>query len=294
MQGIAPLQEAQLDTHNEALNVAKRLVARVALYVLLIVVAAYFIVPMLWLLTAPFNAGESFSVSLAHPTLHNFALVFADPQALPALINSVIYSVGAMVLATVFGATAAYALSRVHIPGRSLIIFILLLLSSVVSGSAAIVPLYVIATAMQLVNTIPGVILVISAGLIPAAIFILEEFMDDTPASYEESARIFGASPLQILKDIVVPVVRPGLAVIAVWAFVNAWGNFLIPFILINGEGQSLVPASVEINAYQTSGGQAQLATLSAFSLLYVIPVIVLYIIVNKRYGFRFYGGLKR
>jgi multiple sugar transport system permease protein len=275
-------------------DAARAIVARVAVYVVLVVVAAYFAVPMLWLLTAPFNAGESLSVGLAHPTLHNFVLVFRDPQALRALINSVIYSVATMVLATVFAATAAYALSRVAVPGRTGLLFGLLLLSSVVSGSAAIVPLYVIASDMKLVDTMVGVVLVLTAGLIPAAIFILKEFMDGTPASYEESARIFGASPFQILKDIVAPVVRSGLAVVAVWAFVNAWSNFLIPFILLNGGAANLVPASVEINAYQTSGGETQLATLSAFSFLYAIPVIVLYIIVNRRYGFRFYGGLKQ
>ena len=134
--------------------------------------------------------------------------------------------------------------------------------------------------------------LVLTGGLLPAAIFILKDFTDTTPTSYEESARVFGASPFQILKDVVVPLVRPGMAVIAVWTLVNVWGNFLIPFILLRDP--NLAPASVVTYSFYTEGGQADLRLLSAFSLLYSVPVVVMYLFVQRRYGFRFYGGIKR
>jgi multiple sugar transport system permease protein len=112
------------------------------------------------------------------------------------------------------------------------------------------------------------------------------------PRSYEESARVFGASSFQVLRDVVTPVVRPGLAVIAVWTIVNVWGNFLIPFILLRDPDKA--PASVVIYNFYTESGQADLHVLSAFSLLYSIPVVVMYLFVNRRYGFRFHGGIKR
>jgi hypothetical protein len=133
--------------------------------------------------------------------------------------------------------------------------------------------------------------LVLAGGLLPAAIFILKDFTDTTPTSYEESARVFGASPFQILRDVVVPLVRPGMAVIAVWTIVNVWGNFLIPFILLRDP--NLAPSVVTYSFY-TEGGQADLRLLSAFSLLYSVPVVVMYLFVQRRYGFRFYGGIKR
>ena len=70
---------------------------------------------------------------------------------------------------------------------------------------------------LGLIDDRSGVALVLTGGLLPAAIFILKDFMDATPKSYEESARVFGASPLQVLRHVVVPVARPGLATIGVW-----------------------------------------------------------------------------
>ena len=103
---------------------------------------------------------------------------------------------------------------------------------------------------------------------------------------------MFGASPLQVLRDVVAPLVRPGLAVIAVWTLVNVWGNFLMPFILLRDP--DVAPASVVMFSFYTEGGQANLRLLAAFSLLYSVPVVLLYVFVNRRYGFRFYGGIKR
>ncbi len=270
---------------------AHRLVNRVLTYLFLVLVAVFFVVPVLWLLTAPFNRAPSFTVSLSQPTLQNFPDLFKNPYSASSLLNSAIYSLGSVVLVGGCAGFAAYALSRVEVPGRNLILIVLLLLSSVVTGSAAIVPLYFIAFNLHLIDTVPGVILLMSGGLLPAAIFILKDFMDGVPGSYEESARVFGANPLQILRDVVAPVVRPGLAVIAVWIFVNAWGNFLIPFVILRNP--ALDPASVQIFSFQTSGGQAVLRTAAAFALLYTLPAVVLYLVVQRRYGFRFYGGIK-
>src|SRR5215216_2699218 len=133
-----------------------------------------------------------------------------------------------MVLVVAAATLAAYALSRVRLPGRDLLLYVLLLFCSVVSRTAAMVPLFLLVFELGLINTYLGVTLVLTGGLLPAAIFILKDFTDTTPTSYEESARVFGASPFQILRDVVVPLVRPGMAVIAVWTIVNGWGNFLI------------------------------------------------------------------
>jgi multiple sugar transport system permease protein len=228
---------------------------------------------------------------LSQPTLQNFGEVFQNPYTAASLVNSAIYSGGATIIVTLCAGLAGYALSRVNTPGRNLLLLGLLLLSSVVTGSAAIVPLYFIAFTLHLIDTGLGVILIMAGGLLPAAIFILKDFMDSTPPTYEESARVFGATPWQILADVVAPLVRPGIAVVAVWTFVNAWGNFLIPYVILRNP--SLQPAAVQIFSFQTSGGQTVLRAAAAFSLIYVVPVIVLYLVVQRLYGFRFHGGIK-
>ena len=267
-------------------------VAKIGRYTFLSVLLGFFALPMLWLASAPFNAHPTLDVSISSFTLHNFSVLLKDPYALPSLWNSLLLAGGTALLTVGFAAAAAYALSRVRVPGRDGILYTLLLLSSIVTGTAAMVPLFQLAFKLHLIDSRLGVILVFTGGLIPAAIFILKDFTDNTPKSYEESARVFGASPFQIMRHIVLPMIRPGLATVTVWAVVNVWSSFLIPYILVRNPDK--YPASVVLYTFYTEGGQPNLALISAFSLLYSIPVIVLYLFVSHRYGFRFHGGIKR
>lgn len=266
-------------------------VTRIGLYLTCVIIGVFFALPLSWLLLAPFDKDPKLYTEWPSWTLANFEQVVKTPYVGSSLVNSVIYALATMALVVVCASLASYALSRVRIPGRDLLLYIVLLFSSIVTGTAAMVPLFLMIFDLGLINTYIAVILVLAGGLLPAAIFILKDFMDGTPRSYEESARVFGASPLRILKDVVLPVVRPGLAVIAVWAIVNVWGTFLIPAILIRTPEK--YPASVQMYTFYTEAGQADLRLISAFSFLYAIPVVIMYAIVNKRYGFRFHGGIK-
>ncbi|MBB5079657.1 carbohydrate ABC transporter permease [Nonomuraea endophytica] len=271
----------------------RRVLGRIGFYTLIAVVLAFFSVPLLWLATAPFTSDPTYEVSLPDFTLANFRAILEHPYALGSLYNSLILAVGTALLVVLFAALAAYALSRVRIPGRDGLLYALLLLSSIITGTAAMVPIYQLAVELNLIDTHLGVILILTGGLLPAAIFMLKDFMDTTPKSYEESARVFGASPLQIVRHVVVPLVRPGLATIAVWAIANVWGNFLMPYLLFSSDPENQ-PAAVIIYTLYTEGGQANLQLLSTFGLLYSVPVVLMYLFVSKKYGFRFHGGIKR
>ncbi|MGH2750756.1 MAG: carbohydrate ABC transporter permease [Actinomycetota bacterium] len=282
---------AQAQTAAIGTAIVRKMIARIGFYVVVVVIGAFFAVPMLWLVLAPFDAQPTLAAEIPRFSLENFLSVLDNPFALTSLRNSVLLSVQAMVLMVAAAALCSYALSRVRLPGRDALLYVLLLFSSIVTGTAAMVPIFQLIFRLRLIDTYMGVVLVITGGLLPAAIFILKDFMDSMPASYEESARLSGAGPLQTLRDIVLPVVRPGLAVIAVWALVNVWGDFLMPFILLRSA--ELQPAAVVMFNFYTEGGQANLRLLSAYSFLYSIPVVVMYLFVNMRYGFRFYGGIK-
>ena len=269
----------------------KRAGGRTSFWVFTVLILAFFATPLLWLILAPFDLTPRLNIKLPTLSLNNFHEMSQNPYAIHSLLNSLLFSVGTGLLVIFVGAPASYALSRVKFVGRDLFLYMLLLFSSVVTGTAAMVPIFLLCLNLGLINTFYGVILVMGGGLLPAAIFILKDFTDSTPKSYEESARIFGASSFQILRNIVVPIIRPGIAVIFVWAFVGAWGDFLVPFILIRDPERS--PAAVLMYSFYTEGGQAVLTTLAAFAFIYTLPVVVMYLYVNKRYGFRFYGGIK-
>lgn len=279
-----------LETASPA-RAVRHVLARIGFYALVAVFAAFFTLPMLWMVFTPFDATPGLSVQLPEFTFENFRRMMENPLVVPSMYNAMLLAVFSTLLVCLAAAMCAYALSRVPIPGRDLLLYGLLLLSSVVTGTAAMVPIFQLMFELGLIDTYTGVILILSGGLLPAGIFILKDFMDTVPISYEESATVAGASSTQILKDIVVPIVRPGLAVIAVWVFVQVWGNFLMPFILLRSPER--LPAAVVMYNFYTEGGAPDLRLISAYSLVYSIPVIAMYVFVNQRYGFRFYGGLK-
>jgi multiple sugar transport system permease protein len=256
-------------------------------------VGMFFALPMLWLVFAPFNSRATLAAKPSRPSLENFRAVFVDRHDVPrALGISALLVIGTVTIVVAVGAPAAYALSRIRFPGRDLVLYLLLLLSSVVAGSAAILPLYLLLFELGLRDTYQGIWLALAGGLLPAAMFILKDFTDSIPRSYEESARVFGASSFQALRHIVLPVIRPGVAVIAVWTAVQVWGSFLVPFVLFGGPGRR--PAAVLMYTFQDEGGGPAIGPLAAFALVYTIPILLLYWFVNKRYGFRFHGGIKR
>ncbi len=261
---------------------------------LVLVLTTFFLLPLLWLITAPFNSKATLRVTFPpDPTLNNFRSVFANRFAMRALlINSPIIAGGAMLGVTLIASLAAYSLSRMRIPGQNILVYVLILFSSVVTGTAAMVPIFLLLYFLRLIDTHIGVILVYIGGLLPTGIFIMRGFVDSIPRSYEEAAVVNGANTLQMFKHVVVPIIRPGMMVLAVWAFVQAWGDFLIPMILIRSPEK--MPAPIAIYSFYTEGGTPVLTLVSAYSLLYILPVIALYLFVNWRYGFRFFGGIKR
>ncbi len=263
-------------------------------YVLVVVVIAFFGIPLIWLVFTPFNPRATLAVEVpSQPTLDNFRQVFENKFAVQALAqNNLILAIGTMLGITFIATLTAYALSRARIPGRNYLSYVLILFSSVVTGTAAMVPIFLIISGMGLIDNHLGVILVFIGGFLPSAIFIMRDFVDSIPRSYEESAMVAGARPLNIFRDVVMPLVRPGMMVIAIWAFVQAWGAFLIPFILLRSPEK--MPASTAIYSFYTEAGTPNITLVAAYSLLYALPVLILYLLVNWRYGFRFFGGIKR
>lgn len=269
-----------------------RYFSRIGFSALASFLGAAFALPLIWFLFAPFNARAELGLAIPSPfTFSNFRAVFENAFAMKALLNSLIQAFGGVILIGGAATLAAYALSRSSIPGKRAVTYLLLLFSSVVSGSAAMVPIFLIVSAIGLIDSHLAVILVFAGGLLPTAMFILRDFIDAIPRSYEESAMVAGASPIQAFFDVALPVIRPGIVVVVVWAFVNIWGGFLIPFILLRSD--NLMPASVAIYSFYSEAGTPIVTLLGAYALLYSLPVIVLYLFVNWKFGFRFFGGIK-
>ncbi|MBD3783370.1 MAG: carbohydrate ABC transporter permease [Micrococcales bacterium] len=269
----------------------RHVLGRVGAYVVVCLLVVFFALPLLWLVLTPFTPNPTYRASLSGFTLDNFAALVDNPQVWPSIRNSLVLAGGSALLVIALAALAAYALSRVRVPGRDQLLYALLLLSSIVTGTAAMVPIFLMLFQLGLIDRQLGVVLVLTGGLLPAAVFMLKDFVDGVPRSYEESARVFGARPNQVLRHVVLPVIRPGMATVGVWALVQVWGNFLVPYVLLANPSKQ--PAAVVMYTFYDAGGQPDFALISTFALVYSVPVVVLYLVVNRRYGFAFQGGIK-
>lgn len=259
-----------------------------------LLLAAAFLLPLLWFLFAPWDPSPTLGVRFPEAfSLANFQQVFANRTAVRALfVNSPIISGGVMVFTALFASLAAYGLSRGSLPGRNILTYVLILFSSVVTGTASMVPIFVLIYNLGLFNTYQGVIITMVSGALPTSIFIMRDFVDGLPKSYEEAAMVSGASSLQIFRHIVLPTLQPGIMVIAILAFVGAWGSFLTPFILIRSP--EMRPGAIAFYQFYGDEGNPNIPVVAAYALLYTLPVLVLYLLVNWRYGFRFFGGIKQ
>ncbi|HWG86100.1 MAG TPA: carbohydrate ABC transporter permease [Deinococcales bacterium] len=259
--------------------------------VVLLFIGLYFLLPLLWLVTAPFSNTPTFQLRWPDWTLANFPRLMEARGALGAFGNSIILAGTTMIAVAILATLAAYALSRYPFPWRDVMLYVLVLFSSVVQGVAAIVPLYTLTLRLGLLDTHVGVILVLSGGLLPTALFIIKDFVDGLPRSYEEASLVDGATPLQTFTNIALPLISGGTVVIAVLTFVGAWGNFLIPFILMRS--QEKYPAAIAIYSFFNELGMPFVNLVAAYALLYTVPVIVLYLVIQRVFGFQLHGGLK-
>ncbi|UUU24999.1 carbohydrate ABC transporter permease [Streptomyces sp. DSM 40750] len=256
---------------------------RLAADVGLLVVAATFVLPLAWVLLSSVDPHANLTVKLPDGvTLDNFDAVLTPEITFTPLLNSLLLCGGGTALTVVCAALAAYPLSRFRSRlNRPFLLTILFATSLPIT--AIMVPVYALFVQVNLIDTMQGTIFFFAASQLPFAIWLMKNFMDGVPKELEEAAWTDGASPLQSLVRVVLPLMGPGVAVVTVFSFVMMWGNFFVPFMLLLTPEQ--MPAAVSINEFFGNRGTVIYGQLAAFSVIYSTPVILLYVGVARRLG---------
>jgi multiple sugar transport system permease protein len=263
--------------------------AKLVKNVLLAACGAFFILPLLWLVEASFDAMASRQLQIPTLTLANF-LVVTQPDQVLALENSLIISVGATAVATIPSILAAYAFSRYHIPLKGMILLVVLFLSGV-PINILIIPLYQIFQTFNMLSMMPATVF-LGVTALPFELYIIKNAIDAIPLDLEESARLEGASTIRIIWRVVVPLALPGIAAAAIFGFINTWGNFLVPLVLISDPGQQ--PSPIKIFGFM-GADVTRYGDIAAFSLVYATPVVILYLLTSRifRAGFVLGGAIR-
>ncbi|MFD9326846.1 MULTISPECIES: carbohydrate ABC transporter permease [unclassified Streptomyces] len=249
----------------------------------LLVLAAAFALPLVWVVLSSLDPHAGLKVQAPDGlTLDNFDAVLTPDITFTPLLNSLILCGGGTLLTVVCSTLAAYPLSRFRSRlNRPFLLTILFATSLPIT--AIMVPVYALFVQVNLIDTVQGTIFFFAASQLPFAIWLMKNFMDGVPKELEEAAWTDGASSLQSLVRIVLPLMGPGVAVVTVFSFVMMWGNFFVPFMLLLTPDQ--MPASVSINEFFGNRGTVVYGQLAAFSIIYSTPVILLYVLVARRLG---------
>ena len=262
---------------------------KVASNLTLVAFGILFMIPLLWLISSSFDSQASLAMEWPHFTLGNFKdmLTTANLQSLWASLQ---LSTIATLVATISATFAAYAFSRHHIPWKGPLLLTILFLTGV-PVTVMIIPVYQVFVAGSLLSLVPTAIF-LGITSMPLEIWIIKNFMDAVPKDLEEAASIEQASTFQTLRHVVLPLTLPGIGAATIFGFVNAWGSFLIPLILISSPTQQ--PGPVTIYNY-IGASTVHYGDIAAYSLLYSLPVVILYLILGKglRGGFILGGSTK-
>ncbi|ATG52134.1 sugar ABC transporter permease [Brachybacterium vulturis] len=265
----------------------------IASTVAMVVIGASFMVPLLWVVLASFNTEATLSISWPENwSLGNYAAIWNMETTFRPLLNSVILCGGAAAVTMVTAVLCAYPMSRYRFRAkRPLLLGIIF--STGLPITAIMIPVYALFVQVNLIDSMFGAILFLGASSLPYAIFLTKGFMDGVPVEIEESAWTEGAGVYRALWSVVLPLMRPGLAVAAIFTFVMMWGNFFVPFMLLLSPDK--LPAAVTLYTFSSQYGQVAYGQLAAFSIFYSLPVVVLYLFLGRSLGqgFAAAGGVK-
>lgn len=259
----------------------------------LLLIGACFVLPLLWLVFASLDAGAGHQTRVpGEVSLGNFAAVMTPGLLFQPLWNSMVLSAGTAAVNLVAAVLAAYPLSRYQSRFNRPFLYAVLF-GTCLPITAIMVPVYGLFVQLELLDSMPATVFFMATTTLPMAIWMTKNFMDAVPVSLEEAAWVDGASGLTALRTIVLPLMRQGLGVVFIFVFIQAWGNFFVPFVLLLSEARQ--PAAVSIFSFFGQHGAVAYGQLAAFSILYSVPVLALYVIVARGAGssFALTGAMK-
>ena len=260
---------------------------RALAYILLIAVCVIIIYPLLWTIGASFNPGNSLvstSIIPKNPTNEHYVKLFAGEGNLfykQWYLNSLKISVFTMLLSLISVSFTAYAFSRFRFKGRKngLTLFMLL---QMIPQFSALTAIFVLGQMLGLINSHWLLILIYVGGQIPMNSYLLKGYMDTIPMDLDESARIDGASRTRIFWQIIIPLSRPMLAVVAMNGFTGPLGDFALSSVILRNPESYTLP----IGLYKLDSDKmgSSYTTFAAGAILISIPIVIVFLSLQKHF----------
>lgn len=253
---------------------------------ILAVLTAWAVGPLVWMALVSVRPAEylyQFPPHLLTPvTTENYQLAIEQLGILRAILNSLAIAATSLAVTMLAAVPAAYALARGRMRHTSTIL-LLILATQMIPGMASLVPLFWIVKSLRLFDTHLAVSLILAARATPLAIWILKGFFDEIPVDLEDAAQVDGLSRLGVLRQVVLPLARPGLVSAGLFTFMMAWIDFMVPLTFLFHPDK--MPFTVLL--YQLVGDPiagTNYGALFAASILGSLPILLLFLVFQRHF----------
>ncbi|GAB3068870.1 sugar ABC transporter permease [Virgibacillus ainsalahensis] len=253
-------------------------------YFIVAIMAVVIIYPLIWVFGASLTPGTSisnFSIIPQNPTWNHYKEIFNTDESLYLVWywNTLKVSIIAMVASVITVSLMAYSFSRYRFIGRKngLVTFLIL---QMIPNFAALIAIFVLANVTGLINTHLGLILIYIGGAIPMNTWLMKGYLDSIPKELDESARMDGAGHFRIFWQIIMPLAKPMIAVVAVFSFITPFTDFILAKVILRQPEQY----TLAVGLYELVSRQygSEFTLFAAGSILIAVPIAILFLSLQK------------
>lgn len=260
----------------------QKFLSRLGIYTSLIVLLIFVIFPIYYMLTVSFRSQNSmfsnpswFPVDLS---LKNYRVAFTSEDFLTAMRNSLVIGIVTTSVGLVFSVLAAYSLTILRYRGRDTFGRIIII-AFLTPGALLFIPLAVIAARLNISNTLHGLMIIYLSFIVPLGTYLLLGFFRNLVGELEEAARIDGASRLQALWFILLPLIAPGIASVGILTFTACWNEYLVALVLNPNPEFRTLPVAV---TFLQVADESPIGLIMAYSSIGAIPILILFFIGQR------------
>jgi N,N'-diacetylchitobiose transport system permease protein len=259
-------------------------------------VFAVMVFPVFWMISTAFKTDDQI-VSLnptwlpLHPTLSHFRAAIDRPFFWDDVKNSLIVVSATVAISIVLAFLAAVALARYRFGARKLFI-VLVIGIQMLPQAGLIIPLYVVLARYHQVNALSGLVVTYLTFVLPFCVWTLRGFLLGIPKDLEEAAMVDGSTRLGVFVKILLPLMGPGLVATSVFAFITTWNEYIFARVLLNDQSKQTV--TVWLSYFLGSSRHTDWGALMAASTLTAVPVVVFFLLVQRRIAFGLTAGAVR
>jgi multiple sugar transport system permease protein len=279
---MTTLNTTPKDIQETEVEIGESRLSRIGFYLLLILFALFFLLPLLWMVATAFKPFEEWlnpNWIPVNPTLENFTSIFND-KSLPVsnwFVNSLIIASLFTLFILVIDSLAGYAYARLDFPGKNLL-FGLMLATMVMPGIMFLIPNYLTIAKLKWIGSIQGVIAPGLSGVF--GVFFMRQFFQSLPRELEEAAYIDGAGVLRTFVSVVLPLSKGPIITLGILTFLASWNDFLWPLLILGGDRTALtLPVGLATLQGQYTFDYGKLM---AGALVLTLPVLLLYSIFQR------------